>query len=251
MPLIWGGDFNCPLSLRDVDRENVKLKNKSISVINKIKDLFGLMDIWRVRNPESSQFTWRSLNPLIQRRLDYYLISSEIQPIISSVLIKPAVATDHSAIILQINSTPKSLHGPSHWRLNVSLLEDVEYVKVISDLINNIKHDTVNMDAKTAWEFIKYKVRQSSIAYSKNKAKQFREKMKNLENEVSLLEQNLFCNYDQYQLKKKQLEECYDKVTEGILIRSRVQCYEYGEKSTKYFLSQEQKNKRVIFVKFY
>ena len=88
------------------------------------------------------------------------------------------------------------------------------------------------------------KVRQTSIAYSKNKAKQFREKMKNLENEVSLLEQNLFCNYDQYQLKKKQLEECYDKVTEGILIRSRVQCYEYGEKSTKYFLSQEQKNKR-------
>ena len=46
----------------------------------------------------------------------------------------------------------------------------------------------INMDAKTAWEFIKYKVSQTSIAYSKNKAKQFREKMKNLENEVSLLE---------------------------------------------------------------
>ena len=74
------------------------------------------------------------------------------------------------------------------------------------------------MDAKTAWEFIKYKVCQTSIAYSKNKAKQFRENMKNLKNEVSLLEQNLLCNYDQYQLKKKQLEECYDKVTEGILI---------------------------------
>ena len=46
--------------------------------------------------------------------------------------------------------------------------------------------------------------------------------MKNLENEVSLLEQSLFLNYDLYQLKKKQLEECYDKVTEGILITSRV-----------------------------
>ena len=81
----------------------------------------------------------------------------------------------------------------------------MEYVKVISDLIYNIKHDTVNMDTKTAWEFIKYKVRQTSIAYSKNKAKQFREKMKNLENEFSLLEQNLFCNYDQYQLKRNSL----------------------------------------------
>ena len=59
--------------------------------------IFGLMDKWRVKNPHSSQFTWHSLNPLIQRRLDYFLTSSEIQPIISAVLIKPAVATDHSA----------------------------------------------------------------------------------------------------------------------------------------------------------
>ena len=41
---------------------------------------------------------------------------------------------------------------------------------------------------------------------------------------------------------KQELEEYYDKMV-GAIIRSRVQWYEHGEKSSKYFFSLDQKNK--------
>ena len=53
------------------------------------------------------------LKPFLQQKLYYFLISSEIQPLMSAVLIKQSVATDHSSIISQLNSTQKLLHGPS------------------------------------------------------------------------------------------------------------------------------------------
>ena len=38
---------------------------------------------------------------------------------------------------------------------------------------------------------------------------------------------------------KKQLEEIYDDITEGIKVRSKCQWYEEGKKSTKFFLNLE------------
>ena len=42
---IWGGDFNCPLKHIDTDNEKVNLKLKSIALIEKMLDLFNLVDI--------------------------------------------------------------------------------------------------------------------------------------------------------------------------------------------------------------
>ena len=38
-----------------------------------------VVGIWRIRNPEIKSFTWRQKSPLIQRRLDYWLISDVCQ----------------------------------------------------------------------------------------------------------------------------------------------------------------------------
>ena len=38
-----------------------------------------LIDIWRTRNPDSTLFTWRQKKPIIQRRLDFWLISDFCQ----------------------------------------------------------------------------------------------------------------------------------------------------------------------------
>ena len=47
----------------------------------------------------------------------------------------------------------------------------------------------------------------------------------------------------EYQKCKHQLEEIYNYVTQGIIIRSKVDWYEHGEKSSKYFLNLEKRNK--------
>ena len=40
---------------------------------------YDLVDVWRIRNPNKRNFTWRQKKPLIQRRLDYWLISDGLQ----------------------------------------------------------------------------------------------------------------------------------------------------------------------------
>ena len=47
----------------------------------------------------------------------------------------------------------------------------------------------------------------------------------------------------EYITKKQELETLYDKITDGIIVRSRAQWVEQGERSSKYFLSMEQQNK--------
>ena len=42
---------------------------------------------------------------------------------------------------------------------------------------------------------------------------------------------------------KLELEKIYEYITDGIIMRSKSQWYEEGEKSTKYFLSLEKRNK--------
>ena len=62
-----------------------------------------LVDICRIRNPTNTRFTWRQKSPLIQRRLDYWLISNDLQEDIESVEIISAIRSDHSAITLSVN----------------------------------------------------------------------------------------------------------------------------------------------------
>ena len=50
-----------------------------------------LVDIWRIRNPTVKRFTWRQKKPIIQRRLDYWLVSDSLQDDIDSVDIKTSI----------------------------------------------------------------------------------------------------------------------------------------------------------------
>jgi len=78
-------------------------------------------------------FSWRQKNPVIQRRLDSWLISSSLQGDVDNVDIIPAIKSDHSAITLFINGIEDKRHGPSFWKFNASLINDETYVSRIRD----------------------------------------------------------------------------------------------------------------------
>jgi len=71
-------------------------------------------------------------NPIIQRRIYYWLISDDLQDDIKRADIIPAIKTDHSAISLSINSLTEQPFGPSYWKFNSSLLDDDAYIQLIN-----------------------------------------------------------------------------------------------------------------------
>ena len=146
---------------------------------------FDLIDIWRIRNPDVKRFTWRQKNPTIQRRLDFWLISSSIQEEVENVDITPAIRTDHSAIIMHINGIEETGRGPSFWKFNSSRLEDDEYITLITEKYNTWLEEGKDIqDPRVLWDFIKYKIRYESIAYSKQKARNRREKLLTFEKNI-------------------------------------------------------------------
>ena len=155
-------------------------------------------------------------------------MSDSLQSFVVSADIITAVATDYSAKTFKINSLPYTKSGPSYWRLNNSLLENVVYVnediKVIEDLYN--ENICLGHNMQEMWDYIKFKVKEYFIMYLKNKARCNREVITNLENTVTELENKLNSNTAQlehYKQEKAKLENKYEKITEGIIMRSRAQ----------------------------
>ena len=52
---------------------------KAIFQLKTIMLNFELVDIWRVRDPTVRQSTWRRKTPLQMSRLDFFLISNDLQ----------------------------------------------------------------------------------------------------------------------------------------------------------------------------
>ena len=88
-------------------------EKESVKLLNDICLNYDLIDIWRTWNPDSTLFTWRQKKPLIQRHLDFWLISDFCQDVEEETSIKAAIRTDHSAIIISFNSLDEPRRGPS------------------------------------------------------------------------------------------------------------------------------------------
>ena len=95
---------------------------------------------------------------------------------------------------------------------------------------------------------MKYKIRQFTQIYSKEKARERRAKQRQLEKEVEKMEHSITEHCDlillnQLETAKAELDELYNYITEGSILRSKVRWFEHGQKSSKYFLGLEKRNK--------
>ena len=72
----------------------------------------------------------------IQCRLDYFVVSKDMQSSLKYVKIIPNIFSDHSAPSLSIISEEKEVkRGPGFWIFNNSLLTDKDYTELISQKI--------------------------------------------------------------------------------------------------------------------
>ena len=194
--VIIGGDFNVIFD-QDLDGSGGLKKTKdSVKVLEDICLEHDLLDIWRVRHPKEKRFTWRQKTPIIQRRLDFWLISDGLQDDVASVLIKPSIKSDHSAITLLINGVGDCKRGLSFCKFNSTLVNDSDYRLLLDENIKNwLEEFNEVVDKRVLWDLLKYKIRQSTIKYSKEKAHSRKAKVKDLEEKLQNCTRTVFRGY--------------------------------------------------------
>ena len=85
-------------------------------------------------------------------------------------------------------------------------------------------------------------MREFSRNTTKHLSKSRKEAREKLEARVKTFEKNPSLSADDladYEEEKVELEKIYDHTTDGIILRSKAQWYEEGEKASKYFLTLE------------
>lgn len=134
---------------------------------------------------------------MIQRRLDFWLISDTCQDEVEEVKIIPSIKSYHLTIALIFNGIEEQKHGPYHWKFNSSLTKDDEYqyVKLISESVPVwIEEFKEVNDKRVLWDLIKYRIRQVSIKYSKGKARIRKDKLLEIQTPLNVYQEK--CSTD-------------------------------------------------------
>ena len=94
-----------------------------------------------------------------------------------TVKIMSSFQSDHSAVILNKISKRMLKQGPSYWKFKTSLINDKHY----NDKLDSFENKE---DPSALWEYVKFKIREFTISYSKNIAIERRQKLSTLSSKL-------------------------------------------------------------------
>ena len=214
-------------------------------------DDMGLVDIWRIRNPNLLRFTrrQRTKKGYVHSRLDFFLVPVYLEYQIVDTDIKPSIYSDHSIVEINLEGASNISRGKGFWKFNSSLLTDRAYTHKVKECIRETMENNRELENKSLlWDLIKCKIRGMTVSYSSFKAKEQRQMETDLKKKLEELERNMHENNNRlldYETTKREFEDIQKHKTRGIMIRSRAQFVEQGERNTKYFLNLEKHNHKV------
>ena len=266
--LILTGDWNLVNNFKEDTLNYKKLNNpKAQKLVTEYKAKLNLIDVWRHSNNGVKHFTWKQFFYKKMARLDFFLISETLLALYADSHIKISYRSDHSPINLKLNISNHK-RGAGNWKLNNSLLMDTELKMKIENEIelimctyactpyspnyvkNNYKEIDMEfmIDIELLWEVLQAQLRFIIISYASKKKRLQDNRENELKKQIEHLEGELIhqIKNDSWvqNLKEKQieLEKIRDHKLQGILIRSRWQLDNLGEKPSKLFLNLENKN---------
>ena len=91
--IVFAGDFHLLFNQKiEATGGNPVLNENPISKVLQITEKYDLIDVWRVKNPSSTRFTFRKshFSGFIQRRLGYIFISNSIQESVQNIDVLPS-----------------------------------------------------------------------------------------------------------------------------------------------------------------
>jgi len=247
--VIFGGDLNLVFDLK-IDKKGGKWSTH-FKCRNKLSEFMvknGFIDIWRRDHPTTKAYTWKSYKkPIVYCRLDYLLTTYSISKEITKSKIHPGFRSDHNLIEIYIKKVEEQ-RGPGFWKLNCELLENLNYIEIVNNCIDNCELENPDTSNSLLWDTMKCRIRGVSVKFSTRLKREKKLRIKNIESEIISLEMecvndlNVDINMKEIQQLKSELESMIKVETKGAEIRSKTQYYEQGEKSTKYFYSLEKSN---------
>jgi hypothetical protein len=182
--LVMGGDFNtCLVPGLDRYKNKQDKPTKFAESLKNMIDEHDLVDIWRLKNPDTKRYTWRKsgYKGIQQSRLDLWIIANSFIYKTEECKIEASILSDHNIIALKLEElNSKENRGRGIWKLNTSLLKEKEYVDKINLVIDESKERYQNItDKRLKWDVVKMEIRSSTISYASYRSKQKkRKKMK-------------------------------------------------------------------------
>ena len=87
------------------------------------------------------------------------------------------VQSDHFPSFIKISPLQETARGPGYWKFYSSPVNNPTFVEKTKEIIIEVAMNITSQfeDYRIGWEFLKYKVRQFSRVYSKQKAYERRE----------------------------------------------------------------------------
>ena len=241
--LIILGDFNTVLN--KTDRLCNSVDSSTREFVNFTRQL-NLKDTFSHATDQSMHYTWE--HPGDHSRIDYIFISNSMSQDLKLYKSLNAFISDHKAVLIPIDKTCLT-GGPGYWKLNISYLADTKYVVAGQNIIKNTmaEYDLIK-DKRLVLDLIKVLVREYSIEYGVQKAKDRREETKALEKQINILDGALEKHYciefkqKRDELASKHTKMLYEKA-KGAQIKVRAKHIE-GERSTSYFLNLEKQHQK-------
>ena len=247
--IILGGDFNLYLNPHLDKLDNMPTTNDNAEYRNDILaclETENLTDIWRTLNPLKRSFTFH--RGKTKSRLDYFFVSEHFLNSVINTDILPGIHSDHSMLNICLGDNHKNNAGRGFWKFNNSLLTDIQYVQNVKSIIKESisKHDNLE-DKRISWEITKFDIRNFTIPFCVNKKKQSTELENSLNKRYIELYADINENYNldketEFQNIKRELEFLERQKAKGVILRSKCQWAEEGEKVTSYFLRREKQN---------
>ena len=233
----------------ELDKAGGAATHKNINCqkyLNKFCLEWGLSDVYRLNNPSTRMYTHFDKQFKTSTRLDFFLVDDRLINLPTCVSnITHGFSTDHSYVTLSIGGTPLK-HGPGYWKFNNSHLSSEEFTQSVKAIIN----DTVSSSYDSyngLWDTIKFKIKSYAISYGKSIRKFKHAHKVLLQERIASIKD--YPNYHDFPDKlsdlshlESQLDKIIKEEMDGVILRSKAQWVEKGERCTKYFFGLEKSN---------
>lgn len=255
--LFMGGDFNVQIHWYSSrlpanntpgpqNQRSASQRDSYIARINDILDYFLISDPWKHKHPHSNQSTFHRGSQ--HSTLDYWFMPRRLLDSVSNYTITTHPLSDHSLLSVTLEESPQE-RGPGYWRFNNQLLEDPEFIRKMNDHIATTLRDETD-NPMLLWEWVKYKIRQFCIQYSKITNKARIAHTKSLENRLGKLahDHNMIGSPDiEFEAAsiKRELVEIKIQQANKIIFRARARWAMAGEKPSAYFLGLEKRQRKL------